>query len=126
VVGEGAFCVTSVSGSSAFATTDGSGRAFTVGCLDLTAFGPEVAFFNAFEGEGAGEVGISVRGKLDAACCEARSRPDEDASCRSRLRSSLIALFAGVPFLPHAATTTADIATANIEDLRTVRTCASK
>jgi hypothetical protein len=38
------------------------------------------------------------------------------------LRSSLIARFAGAEFLPHAATTTADNPTANIEDLRTVRT----
>ena len=65
-------------------------------------------------------------GKLAALCCDAKSSPDVVASCRSRLRSSLIARFADVEFLPHAATTTADNPTANIEDLRTVRTVASK
>lgn len=80
VVGEGAFCMTSVCGSSAFATTEGSGVAFTVGCFDLTAFGPDLAFFKTLVGEGAGEIGISVSGKLAEACCEARSRLVEDAS----------------------------------------------
>jgi len=94
--------------------------------LDLTAFGPEVALFKVFVGAGALEIGTSVSGKLDAACCEARSRPDEDASCRSRLRSSLIARFVGAPFLPQAARTTADKPTAKIEDLRTLYTFASK
>jgi hypothetical protein len=103
----------------------GSGVAFTVGCFDLTAFGPEVAFFKAFVGDGEDEIGTSVSGKLAAACCDARSRLDEDASWRSRFRSSLIGRFAVPPFFPHAATTTAVKPTANIEDLRTFRTCAS-
>jgi hypothetical protein len=41
------------------------------------------------------------------------------------LRSSFIARFGDAPFLPQAARTTADRPTASIEDLMTVRTCAS-
>lgn len=66
VVGEGAFFVTSVSGDSAFATTVGSGVAFTVGFLDRTAFGP-APFFSVLVGDGALEIGTSVSGKLEAA-----------------------------------------------------------
>jgi len=52
VVGEGAFSITSTCGSSAWATTEFSGDAFTVGCFDLTAFGPE-PFLSVGDGEGA-------------------------------------------------------------------------
>ena len=52
VVGEGAFSITSTCGSSAWATTEFSGDAFTVGCFDLTAFGPE-PLLSVEEGEGA-------------------------------------------------------------------------
>jgi hypothetical protein len=125
VVGDGACAITSTCGSSAFATTEASGDAFTVGCFDFTALGP-APFLSAVDGDGAEDWAISVIGKLAPACCEARFNPDVVASCRSRLRSSLIARFDGALPLPHAARATADRPTANIEDLETLRTCASK
>ena len=70
--------MTWVSGTSAFATTVGSGVAFTVGLFDLSAFVP-FALFKVFDGAGELEMGISVSGKLFADCCDARSRPDEEA-----------------------------------------------
>ena len=79
MVGEGSFCMTSVCGSSAFATTVGSGVAFTVGCFERTALGP-APFLRTAVGDGALDCAISVSGKLFALCCDARSSPDEVAS----------------------------------------------
>src|SRR5512138_3068645 len=52
VVGEGAWAITSVVGSSALASMDASGAAFTVGVFDFTALGP-APFLTVGAGDGA-------------------------------------------------------------------------
>jgi hypothetical protein len=125
VIGDGAFTATSVVGSSAATSIVGAGAAFTVGVFERTAFGP-APFRIAGAGEGAVPWPISVSAKLLDACCEARSRLDDDASCKSRLRSSFIALFGDALFFAQPARTTAEMPTAIADDLRTLNTCPSR